>query len=111
MNGIHAIFQENITDFKERNLSREISRVESAIRKLTKLESDLEICLTNPRFALLSKAYSQTGEVLDVMYDILTILKKNNIKTPITAPSEEAKITIRHSHLIFDFKTAPNPGY
>lgn len=37
MNGIHAIFQENITDFKGRNLSREISRVESAIRKLTKI--------------------------------------------------------------------------
>lgn len=91
---IHAYLIENIDEFKGKKLTNEIASVENAIRKMFDIESDIEQCLSNPKFKKLTPTHDLTNEILDEMYNVLGVLKKVSLKTPIKDRTEEARIAV-----------------
>jgi hypothetical protein len=97
LKGVYAYLLENVSDLKGKNLKSEIGTIETAIAKFYKLEADLEKRSAIRKYKELSIAHGITKEILDVTYNILRVLKKNSLKTPMADISEEAKIAIGHS--------------
>ena len=95
--GIYAYLLENVSDLKDKDLSASIATVEKTIKELLALESDLDIHLSSPKFQDFKTTHIITKEILDVTYNILRLLKKNNLKKPLADISEEAKVAIGHS--------------
>lgn len=95
--GIYAYLLENVADLKGQDLNNSIEKTEKIIKQFSAFQSDLEGHLSEPKFQELAAIYALTTEILDVTYNILRLLKKNNLKTPASDTSEEAKIAIQHS--------------
>lgn len=53
--------------------------------------------LTTPKSETLKVTHDILAEILEVMHDTLRLLKKNTIKQPLAAPSEEAKAAVSRS--------------
>lgn len=95
--GIYIYFLENVSELKDKDLSSAILNVENNIKELSAFEAALEGHLSEPKFQELNTTHTLTKEILDVTYNLLRLLKKNNLKTPMAETSEEAKTAIGHS--------------
>lgn len=95
--GIYAYLLENVSELKGQDLSSMIEKTEKTIKGYAAFQSELESHLSDPKSQELATLNRLTIEILDVTYDVLRLLKKNNHKTPISDISEEAEIAVKHS--------------
>ncbi|WP_343693564.1 hypothetical protein [Chitinophaga sp.] len=95
--GIYVYLSENVSDLKDKDLSSAILNVEGIIKETSAFEAYLENHLSATKLQELNTTHTITKEILDVTYNLLRLLKKNNLKTPMAEASEEAKIAVGHS--------------
>jgi DUF438 domain-containing protein len=97
LKGTYVYLLENVEEIRNENLSPQIASIEETIKYIYVVQNDLEQHLVNPRSKALKATHDIIAEVLEIMHDTLRLLKKNTLKQPLTAVSEEAKAAVSRS--------------